>query len=81
MIPIAISDIKRCFLTLALFHFGEFLEVGGEELGTADVIPDVDLLVLRVGAVVGSSHRQQHNVLPGRFLKGERDGNRTTFAG
>ena len=60
-------------LTLALADFGELLQIGGEEFCPADVIADVDLLILRVGAVVGRAHRQQHHVLPRRLLERERD--------
>ena len=57
----------------------QLVEVCAEELGALDVVPDVDLLVLRVGAVVARAHRQQDDVLARRLLQGQRHRDGSTW--
>lgn len=60
---------------------GNLPDVGGKHLGALDVIASVDLFVLRVCTIIGRAHRQQHHILAGGLLEGERHRDRTTFAG
>ena len=50
----------------------QLVEVCAEQFGALNVVSDVDLLVLRVRAVVARAHRQQDHVLARRLLQGQR---------
>ena len=55
------------------------MEVCAEQLGALDVVALVDLLVLRVRAVVARAHRQQDHVLPSGLLQSQRHRDRATW--
>ena len=42
-------------------QLAQFIGVGSEKLGALDVVPDVNLLVLRVSSIVRGTHRQQNH--------------------
>ena len=71
---------SRVFRARSL-ELGELIKVSSEQLGSLDVVPDVDLLVLRVSAVVASPHRQQDDVLAGSPFQGNGDWDGATLAG
>ena len=51
-----------------LFSFSDVVEISGQHFGTFDIIANVDFLILRVSAIIGGSHRQQHDRLTSHFL-------------
>ena len=72
-------SVSITFSAFALFHFGEFLQVSGEQFGAADVISHVDFLVLRMRSIISRAHWQQHHILACGFLECESNGNGTTL--
>ena len=53
---------------------GELPEVGTEQLGALDVVGAVQLFVDGVGAIGGTTHGQQEDVLVEGILEGQGDG-------
>ena len=59
-------------------ELGQLVKVVAKNLDAVDVVDAVELLVLRVGAVVTATDGQQNDVLAGGLLEGE--GNRDRAA-
>lgn len=57
------------------------MQIGAQQLDTLNVVPLVQLLVDRVGAVGGAAHGQQQDVLARGLLKGQGDGDGAALAG
>lgn len=58
---------------------GELPEVGTEQLGALDVVRAVQLLVDGMGAIGGTTHGQQEDVLVEGILEGQGDGDRASL--
>ena len=63
------------------FSFIARREIGNADSYPVDVVGAVHLLVLGVRAVVAGAHGEQHDVLAGRILKGQGDGDAAALTG
>ena len=61
--------------------FSKLINVCRKQLRALDVIFQIDLLILGMGAVVAWPDRQQDHVLTGHFLQRQGDWNGAAFAG
>ena len=57
------------------------VHVAAQNLGSLDVVLDVDLLILRVGSIVRGPHGQEDDALLSGFLERQSDGNRSALPG
>ena len=57
------------------------IHVGSKKLRPLDVVSCVDLLVLGVSSVIGCTHGKEDDILAGRFLQGDGDGDGAALAG
>ena len=65
----------------ASLELTKFVSVGSQKLGSLDVVPDVNLLVLGVSSIVGGSHGQEDDILAGGLLEGQGDGDTAPLPG
>ena len=62
-----------CSCVWSMLELTKFISVGPKKFGSLNVVPDVNLLVLRVRPIVGCSHGQEDDVLTGSLLEGQGD--------
>ena len=66
---------------MKLSELTELVCVSTEQLGSFNIIPDVDFFILRVSAIIRGPHGKQDYVLAGGFLQREGDGDAATLPG
>ena len=59
----------------------ELVCVSAEQLGSFNIISDVDFLILRVSAIIRGPHGKQDDVLAGGLLQREGDGDAAALPG
>lgn len=56
------------------------MQIGGKKLPSVEVVLAVNLLILRVGTIIGGANGQEEDALPGHLLKGQRHGDGAALA-